>query len=136
MNYKSYIIEKNINELKESITLFYGENLGLKNFFRQKIKKHYAKIKIVDRNQDEILKNKNLFMSEIFNISLFGEKKIFFVNQVTDKILDLINEIEAKLDDQKIFLFSDLLDKIKKEIILKNQKRLRSFHVMLIMKQI
>ena len=104
MNYKSYIIEKNINELKESITLFYGENLGLKNFFRQKIKKHYAKIKIVDRNQDEILKNKNLFMSEIFNISLFGEKR-FFVNQVTDKILDLINEIEAKLDDQKIFYF-------------------------------
>ena len=94
--------------------MFYGENLGLKNFFRQKIKKHYAKIKIVDRNQDEILKNKNLFMSEIFNISLFGEKKIFFVNQVTDKILDLINEIEAKLDDQKIFLFSDLLDKKSK----------------------
>ena len=36
MIYKSYEIEKNIEILKEKITLFYGENLGLKNDFKKK----------------------------------------------------------------------------------------------------
>ena len=31
MQYKSFLIENNISSLKESLVLFYGENLGLKN---------------------------------------------------------------------------------------------------------
>ena len=34
MIFKSYLIEKNINDLKNKITLFYGENLGLKEEFK------------------------------------------------------------------------------------------------------
>ena len=37
MIYKSYILEQNINALKEKIALFYGENLGLKNDIKTKI---------------------------------------------------------------------------------------------------
>jgi len=36
MIYKSYIFEDNIGSIKEKITLFYGENLGLKNDLKKK----------------------------------------------------------------------------------------------------
>ena len=36
MIYKSYLIEKNINSLKENLVLFYGENFGIKKDFREK----------------------------------------------------------------------------------------------------
>ena len=39
MIYKSFLIENNLNNLKEKISLFYGENLGLKNDFKITIKK-------------------------------------------------------------------------------------------------
>ena len=38
MIYKSYILEQNFN-LDQNIFLFFGENLGLKNDFKYKIKK-------------------------------------------------------------------------------------------------
>jgi len=47
MLYKSYLIENNINNLKERISLFYGENLGLKNEF-----KSIMDIRELKKNQD------------------------------------------------------------------------------------
>ena len=38
MIYKSYLLEQNINSIKNNIVLFYGENLGLKNELKEKIK--------------------------------------------------------------------------------------------------
>ena len=35
MQIKSYLVEQNIKILKTNITLFYGENLGLKNEFKR-----------------------------------------------------------------------------------------------------
>ena len=35
MIYKSYLIEKNINLLKNKFTLMYGENIGLINEFKK-----------------------------------------------------------------------------------------------------
>ena len=35
---KSYIAENNIEVLNKNLNLFYGENLGMKNDFRKKIK--------------------------------------------------------------------------------------------------
>ena len=39
MQYKSYLIEDDINKINENIILFYGENIGLQNEFKDKIKK-------------------------------------------------------------------------------------------------
>ena len=64
--------------------------------------------------QEEILKNKNDFLNEIFNISLFDEKKIYFIDQANDKILEIIEELENKVVEQKFFFFSDNLDKKSK----------------------
>ena len=111
MIYKSYILEKNIDLLKNYVTLFYGENLGLKDDFKNQIKKHYLNSEFIDFQQDEILKNETLFFNEINNISLFNTSKIIFINQVNDKALQLIEELETQKNNQKIFLFAELLDK-------------------------
>ncbi len=115
MNYKSYLVEQNFNIINENIVLFYGENIGLKNEFKQKIKTNKGKnCAIINLNQDEILKNNNILLNEIGNLSLFEEKKIILINFVNDKILDFIREVEKELADLKIYLFSDVLEKKSK----------------------
>ncbi len=114
MIYKSYIFEDNIGSIKEKITLFYGENLGLKNDLKKKIKNENKNSEILRYSQEDLIKNKNLLISEIENISLFEKNKIFFVENVNDKLLEIIQEAENIISDRKIFLFSDILDKKSK----------------------
>tara|TARA_A100001011_G_scaffold53853_1_gene52294 strand:- start:433 stop:1425 length:993 start_codon:yes stop_codon:yes gene_type:complete len=114
MIYKSYQLEQDINTLKNNINLFYGENLGLKNDLKIKIKNVCKKTLIKNFNQEDIFANENNFFNELFNKSLFEDKKIFFINQANDKILELIMEIEKKENNPNIFLFSEILDKRSK----------------------
>ena len=114
MIYKSYLLEKNIGLLKNKIVLFYGENLGLKNELKEKIKKKNKKVFLNNLMQEDCIYNKDNFISNIFNKSLFEEKKIYFINQANDKILDIIKEVDGKLEDQEIYLFSEVLEKKSK----------------------
>lgn len=114
MIYKSYLIEKDINLIKSNIVLFYGINIGLKNDLQLNIKNKNRDAEIINLYQDEILKNEDLLLKEILNISLFTKRKIFFLHQTNDKFLGLIREIETKADDQKIYLFADILEKKSK----------------------
>tara|TARA_X000001036_G_scaffold419702_1_gene439806 strand:- start:383 stop:1369 length:987 start_codon:yes stop_codon:yes gene_type:complete len=114
MIYKSYLIEQNLKKISENFVLFYGENLGLKNEFKKKIKSIEKEIMIIRLNQDEIVKNKDNFFNELLNLSLFEKKKYFLIENTNDKILPLIEEIIPKLDQQKVFLFSEILDKKSK----------------------
>ena len=114
MIYKSYLIEQNISLLDKNLFLFYGENLGLKNELKDKIKFQNKKEEIINLSQDDIINNIDNFFNEVLNISLFDEKKIYFINQVNDKILDAIKKIEPKIDYQKIYLMSESLDKRSK----------------------
>ena len=114
MIYKSYSVEENIRSISGKIFLFYGENLGLQNDLKNKIRNLDNKALIKNFNQEEILADENKFFNELLNQSLFEDKKIFFINQTNDKILELIKEIEIKKDSQNVFLFSELLDKRSK----------------------
>jgi len=113
MIYKSYLVEQNIEILKSNFTLFYGENLGLKNFFEKKLVNDKNN-KVLKYSQDEILKNENNFYSEMNNISLFGEKKIFIINNATDKILTILKELIQQNAQSKCYIFSDVLEKKSK----------------------
>ena len=42
------------------------------------------------------------------------KKKIIFINEVNDKILNIIEEILENIQEERIFLFSDILDKKSK----------------------
>ena len=79
MIYKSYLVENNIEILNNNLILFYGENFGLKEDFKNKIKEKNKKIIIKNLNQDDIIKNKELIYNEILNGSLFDESKIFLI---------------------------------------------------------
>ena len=113
MIYKSYLIEQNFS-INENLALFYGENLGLKNFFQKKIKEHNKDNEIIIYNQEDILKDENQIYNEILNRSLFNVKKVFLVNGVSDKIIDQIQKIEQIIDDRKIYFFSEVLEKKSK----------------------
>ena len=117
MIHKSYLIENNIELLKNNLILFYGENVGLLDDFKSKINSN-SKNKVLKYSQDEILKDENLVINEIKNISLFEDKKIFFIQNANDKILNFVNKILHEIKDDKIYIFSNLLD---------SRSKLRSF---------
>ena len=112
---KSYLLEQDINLLSnKNLFLFYGENLGLKNDFKILIKKKSPDCKIINLNQEEVIKNQDNFFSEILNLFIFEKKKIYNINDCNDKILEFIQEIHKKIDNQLIFLFAENLDKRSK----------------------
>lgn len=112
---KSYLLEQDIKLLfDKNLFLFYGENLGLKNDFKNLIKLSSPDYKIININQDEVIKNQEKFLSELLNFSLFEKEKIYFINDCNDKILEFILEVHKIIDNQLIFLFGENLDKRSK----------------------
>lgn len=114
MIFKSYQVERNFELIDKDIILFYGENLGLQNEFKKLIRKKKRNSEIILLNQEDIIKNKENFFNELFNDSLFQKEKIVFINETNDKIITIIKEIETKIKNRKIYLFSELLDKKSK----------------------
>ena len=114
MIYKSYLVEKDLNNFKNEFMLFYGENLGLKDEFKKRIKSNYSNASVQNFSQETILLDKDLFYNEVFTNSLFESEKIFFINNSNDKILEIIEYLETKKHNRKIYFFSDILDKKSK----------------------
>ena len=113
MIYKSYLLENNINIDKKAF-LFFGENLGLISDFKNKIRKLSKEKEIINFSQDDLITSTNKLFNEITNISLFKKEKVIFINQATDKALGIVEEIIPRLENQKIFLFANILDKKSK----------------------
>ena len=114
MIHKSYLVEKNINILKNEFALFYGENLGMQKDFKNIITKQNLNSEIVRLDQEDIIKNPDFLFTEILNLSLFDKGKIFFISNANDKILPIIQNLEKKIEKQKIYLFSNSLEKKSK----------------------
>ena len=113
MIFKSYLLEQNISKLQNNLVLFYGENLGMKDDFKRKIKKLNQKNYIKNLVQDEVLGSIEKFYNDVYSNSLFEEKKIFLINQVNDKILEIVKELE-KNGKKNIYFFSEILEKKSK----------------------
>tara|TARA_A100001015_G_scaffold320060_1_gene445094 strand:+ start:509 stop:1501 length:993 start_codon:yes stop_codon:yes gene_type:complete len=114
MIFKSYQVERDLELIDKDLILFYGENLGLQNEFKKLIRKKKRDSEIILLNQEDIIKNKEIFFNELFNDSLFQKEKIVFINETNDKIITILKEIETKINNRKIYLFSELLDKKSK----------------------
>ena len=110
---KSYLLEQNISLInKYFINLIYGENIGMKDDIKDQIKIYFKSYEKILFTQDEILKKKDILIEQVENTSLFSSKKIIFINEVTDKIKDIIYDIGQKpKEDLKIFLFAQTLEK-------------------------
>ncbi len=114
MIYKSYIVENNIETITEHLVLIYGENIGLIDDLRKQIKFQNKQNKVLNFDQDTILNKKEIVLNELRNLSLFEQEKIYFINQVNDKILDFIEDLDIKNNNQKIYFFSEILEKRSK----------------------
>ena len=111
MIHKSYLIEQNFENLKNKIVLFYGENLGLIDEFKNEIIKRNKNV--LKFSQDEIIKNDIIF-NEINNVSLFDDQKIIFIINVNDKFLNIVKEFQFNRNGNLIYLFSEILEKKSK----------------------
>ena len=112
MIYKSFQVENNISILNKKVTLFYGENAGLVDDFKKLLKEKDKNI--LSFTENDLLSNNESFINEIINDSLFEAKKIFFIQNATDKSLKIIQEMIPKLGTNEMYLFAGILEKKSK----------------------
>ena len=98
---------------KNKRILFYGKNDGLKNESTKLILKNSRNTSIFE--EKEILDNSTAFLESALSKSLFENEKIIIIKRATDKILNVIQEMETRnIEDVTIILNSDNLDKKSK----------------------
>ena len=90
MLFKSYTVEKNISIINQNLILFYGENIGLKNYFKNTFKKkdNYESLNF---NQDDV-------------IDLFYQDSMHF----KDGIIAEWNLVEKNIIKNSKIIFDDL----------------------------
>ena len=108
---KSYEIEQ--NPLKFSgykFFLLYGENYGLIKDIREAIKlainQQDINLELISLHEDDIVKNDEAFYNSIYSGSLFSNKKIIIVHNVTDKIIKQVKDIIDKFPKNIFIIFS------------------------------
>ena len=104
-----------INFLNNRIFLLYGENEGLKNEVIKKNLENKFLETTYRYDESEILKNKEEFFMNLYSQSFFENKKLIVISRVTEKIKDIIEDMdEKKLIDVVIVLLSGTLDRKSK----------------------
>ena len=111
---KSFELEK-IKISSSNIHLIYGSNEGIKDDI---ITKYYLKNfngEILKYDEQEILNNKEEFVSSLLNKSLFEVNKLVIISRATDKIFDLVSDIlKREILKTVIIIKSSILEKKSK----------------------
>ena len=122
---KSFEVDK-LKSLNLRIHLIYGNNEGLKEDI---LKNYYLKNfngDLLKYDEQDILGNKDEFISSLLTKSLFESKKIIIISRATEKLYDLIVDIlEREISEIKIIIKSKNLEKKSKlRSIFEKEKRL------------
>ena len=122
---KSFELEK-LKSLNLKIHLIYGNNEGIKEDI---IKNSYIKNftgEILKYDEQEILNNKDEFLSSLFTKSLFENEKLVIISRATEKLFAIINIIlEGEFLETKIIIKSSNLEKKSKlRNLFEKEKRL------------
>ena len=95
--------------------LFYGENDGQKLDTIENNFNNFTKENTYKYSEKDILANTKIFLENLYSKSFFEKEKLIIISDVTDKILDLIQEnLETKIEDVIIILLAKKLDKKSK----------------------
>ena len=111
---KSFELEKLISS-NLNIHLIYGNNEGIKqdiisNFYTKNFKGEVLKY-----DEQDILNNKDEFISSLVTKSLFDTEKLIIISRGTDKLISLIDEVlEREKIGAKIIIKSSNLEKKSK----------------------
>ena len=106
-----------INKFKDKFKfyLFYEENEGLKLEVTKTIFKKFTKENTYKYNEKDIIFNKETIIENIVSKSFFENEKLILISDVSDKILNVIEEIiETDPKDIILILFAKKLDKRSK----------------------
>ena len=106
-----------INKYKEKVNffLFYGENEGQKEDIIKSNFNSYTKENTFKYYEKDIIQNKQPFFDQIYSKSFFENEKLILIYDVTDKILELMEEtIDSNISEIKIILLAKKLDKKSK----------------------
>jgi len=111
---KNFELEKIIS-LNFNIHLIYGNNEGIKqDIINNYYKKNY-KGSILKYDEQDILTNKDEFISNLLNKSLFETEKLIIISRGTDKLITVIDEVlDRKEITAKIIIKSSNLEKKSK----------------------
>ena len=110
---KYYDIKKIRNKI--NYYLFYGENEGLKQEIIFSDFNTFTKENTYKFTEKEIIENKQNFFENIFSKSFFEEEKLIIISNVSDKIINITEEIiESSLKDVTIILIAKMLEKRSK----------------------
>jgi DNA polymerase-3 subunit delta len=97
------------------VILFYGNNSGQKKQEIDKLFQKNGSLEKVKYDEKDILSELESFYVAIFNHSFFEKEKFIIINNVSDKILPIIMELDSReLGGLKIILNADILDKKSK----------------------
>ncbi len=111
---KSFELDK-LKYLRSTSHLIYGNNEGIKDDI---ISDYYLKNfdgDVLKYDEQEILNNKDEFISNLLNKSLFEMNKLIIISRGTDKIFEIFNDIlDRKILDTKIIIKSSVLEKKSK----------------------
>tara|TARA_B100001057_G_scaffold344291_1_gene345282 strand:+ start:1541 stop:2533 length:993 start_codon:yes stop_codon:yes gene_type:complete len=109
---KSFEIKK-INLKNIKLILLYGKNEGLKSQeIKNLINNNY---KVFTYEEKEVLNSQVEFLENTLNKSLFESKKVIIIKRASDKIINIVQEINKKnLEDTAIILNADSLEKKSK----------------------
>lgn len=111
---KSFEVNK-INLERDKYFLLYGENNGLisetvKNIFTNKFKEN-----IYNYDESDILNNKETFFTQVLNSSFFENQKLIIISRVSDRILEVFEELlEKNIEDIVFVLKTNQLEKKSK----------------------
>ena len=111
---KSFELDK-LKSYKSNIHLIYGNNEGIKEDI---INNYYLKNfegEILKYDEQDILTNKDEFISSLINKSLFETEKLIIISRGTDKLTTVINELLDRNEiGAKIIIKSSNLEKKSK----------------------
>ena len=111
---KSFELEK-IKSSQENLHLIYGNNEGIKNEIINEVYIKNFEGEVLKYDEQEILNNKDEFISNLLNRSLFLESKIIIISRSSDKLIDIIYEIlDREIIDTKIIIKCSNLEKKSK----------------------
>ncbi len=100
---------------KFNFFLLYGKNEGFQNeVVKEKFINNF-KGQIIKYEENEFINNFDNTLSELLNLTLFGDKKLLIISRVSDKIFKYIGILLDKvIKDTKIILKTGILEKKSK----------------------
>tara|TARA_B100001250_G_scaffold65641_1_gene52105 strand:- start:261 stop:1238 length:978 start_codon:yes stop_codon:yes gene_type:complete len=111
---KSFELQK-IKSSHSSIILIYGNNEGIKEQIIEDCFLKEFKGDIISYDGIDVLNNKDEFISNLLNRSLFEDKKIIIISRGIEKLIDIIRDIiEKDPPEVKIIIKTQNLEKKSK----------------------